>query len=79
MKTMLNQGISRVSGPTTTRIDVAFGKIEKKSRWKWSRDEDDFVKIERMLEIFKDGVRPPSNFRKIKEWKDEEWKKYELE
>ena len=41
--------------------------------------EDDFVKIERMLEIFKDGVRPPSNFRKIKEWKDEEWAKYELE
>ena len=61
------------------RFYAQFGKIEKKSRWKWSRDEDDFVKIERMLEIFKDGVRPPSNFRKIKEWKDEEWKKYELE
>ena len=61
------------------RFYAQFGKIEKKSRWKWSRDEDDFVKIERMLEIFKDGMRPPSNFRKIKEWKDEEWAKYELE
>ena len=61
------------------RFYAQFGKIEKKSRWKWSRDEDDFVKIERMLEIFKDGLRPPSNFRKIKEWKDEEWEKYELE
>lgn len=61
------------------RFYAHFGKIEKKSRWKWSRDEDDFVKIERMLEIFKDGVRPPSNFRKIEKWKDEEWRKYELE
>ena len=61
------------------RFYAHFGKIGKKSRWKWSRDEDDFVKIERMLEIFKDGVRPPSNFRKIEKWKDEEWRKYELE
>ena len=61
------------------RFYAQFGKIEKKSRWKWSRDEDDFVKIERMLDLFKNGMRPPSNFRKVSQWKDDEWSKYELE
>lgn len=61
------------------RFYAQFGKIEKKSRWKWSRDEDDFVKIERMLRLFKNGMRPPSNFRKITKWKDEEWSKCDLE
>lgn len=61
------------------RFYAQFGKIEKKSRWKWSRDEDDYVKIERMLHLFKNGMKAPSNFRKINEWKDEEWSKYDLE
>ena len=58
-----------------------FGKISKPgTQWKWKTSDPELALDREILEKFKSGLRPPSNFRKFNGvWQEKQWAIYNLE